>query len=343
MRGGGCALCTRACVCVCRCVADGSQFSHRASVKPTTKQRHTYTRQSAQGVRRRRARLPAHAHTRTHAKQPKRMHTHTRTPCPFAARKEGGVGELTYPLVSDLKREIATAYGVLAPDGVALRGLFIIDKEVRACACVTCVLRACAARACVRVRPGLEPPPPPTRSPQTTHAPLPAAQQQYTHAHKHCVALPTNNNGTGRRPALYDQQPVVRPQRRRDAAHAAGAAVRAVQPGRGACRECAARVCVCVCVPCVCRVCAYVWRVAPLLSNLEATASVFHTQTHTRTHTRAHTDTHTHTAHTHARTPHTQTHGTRHTAHTHTRHTRRARHARDHRSAPPAGRRAPRR
>jgi peroxiredoxin 2/4 len=44
-------------------------------------------------------------------------------------RKEGGVGELAYPLVSDLKREIATSYGVLNDEGVALRGLFIIDKE----------------------------------------------------------------------------------------------------------------------------------------------------------------------------------------------------------------------
>jgi hypothetical protein len=32
--------------------------------------------------------------------------------------------------VSDLKREIVQKYNVLTPDGVALRGLFIIDKEV---------------------------------------------------------------------------------------------------------------------------------------------------------------------------------------------------------------------
>ncbi len=48
-----------------------------------------------------------------------------------ADRKEGGVGELQYPLVSDIKREISEKYGVLTDDGVALRGLFIIDKEVR--------------------------------------------------------------------------------------------------------------------------------------------------------------------------------------------------------------------
>lgn len=40
------------------------------------------------------------------------------------------MGDLAYPLVSDLKREIAEAYGVLSDEGIALRGLFIIDKEV---------------------------------------------------------------------------------------------------------------------------------------------------------------------------------------------------------------------
>lgn len=45
-------------------------------------------------------------------------------------RKEGGVGDLNYPLVSDLKREISLKYGVLSEDGVALRGLYIIDPKV---------------------------------------------------------------------------------------------------------------------------------------------------------------------------------------------------------------------
>jgi len=45
-------------------------------------------------------------------------------------RKNGGVGDLNIPLVSDIKKEISSAYNVLDPDaGVALRGLFIIDKE----------------------------------------------------------------------------------------------------------------------------------------------------------------------------------------------------------------------
>jgi len=44
-------------------------------------------------------------------------------------RKEGGLGDLAYPLVADLKKEISEKYGVLSEEGIALRGLFIIDKE----------------------------------------------------------------------------------------------------------------------------------------------------------------------------------------------------------------------
>ena len=45
-------------------------------------------------------------------------------------RNQGGLGEINYPLVADLKKEISTAYNVLDEDeGVALRGLFIIDPE----------------------------------------------------------------------------------------------------------------------------------------------------------------------------------------------------------------------
>jgi peroxiredoxin 2/4 len=44
-------------------------------------------------------------------------------------RKEGGVGDLKYPLVSDLKHEIARKYYVENEEGVALRGLFIIDPD----------------------------------------------------------------------------------------------------------------------------------------------------------------------------------------------------------------------
>nr|AUG32205.1 thioredoxin peroxidase [Paulinella longichromatophora] len=45
-------------------------------------------------------------------------------------RNQGGIGDINYPLVSDLKKEIASAYNVLDTDeGIALRGLFIIDPE----------------------------------------------------------------------------------------------------------------------------------------------------------------------------------------------------------------------
>ncbi len=44
-------------------------------------------------------------------------------------RKFGGLGDINFPLVSDLKKEISTAFNVLDPDvGTALRGLFIIDR-----------------------------------------------------------------------------------------------------------------------------------------------------------------------------------------------------------------------
>lgn len=42
--------------------------------------------------------------------------------------ENGGIGEIKYPLVSDLDKSIASAYGVLLEGGVALRGTFLIDK-----------------------------------------------------------------------------------------------------------------------------------------------------------------------------------------------------------------------
>jgi peroxiredoxin (alkyl hydroperoxide reductase subunit C) len=42
---------------------------------------------------------------------------------------EGGIGEVKYPLVSDLSKNIAREYGVLFNNEVALRGLFLIDKD----------------------------------------------------------------------------------------------------------------------------------------------------------------------------------------------------------------------
>ena len=42
---------------------------------------------------------------------------------------KGGIGQIEYPLVADLNKNIARDYGVLVNDSVALRGLFLIDKE----------------------------------------------------------------------------------------------------------------------------------------------------------------------------------------------------------------------
>jgi peroxiredoxin (alkyl hydroperoxide reductase subunit C) len=42
---------------------------------------------------------------------------------------EGGIGPIRFPLVSDLDKSIARNYGVLLDDQVALRGLFLIDRE----------------------------------------------------------------------------------------------------------------------------------------------------------------------------------------------------------------------
>lgn len=45
-------------------------------------------------------------------------------------RKSGGLGDLNYPLISDVTKSISKAFNVLIEDqGIALRGLFIIDKE----------------------------------------------------------------------------------------------------------------------------------------------------------------------------------------------------------------------
>jgi len=46
------------------------------------------------------------------------------------ARKDGGLGDLKYPLIADLSKSISRDYGVLLEkDAVALRGLFLIDRE----------------------------------------------------------------------------------------------------------------------------------------------------------------------------------------------------------------------
>ncbi len=44
-------------------------------------------------------------------------------------RKQGGLGDIKYPLVADLDKSIARAYDVLFNDAIAFRGLFLIDKD----------------------------------------------------------------------------------------------------------------------------------------------------------------------------------------------------------------------
>lgn len=44
-------------------------------------------------------------------------------------REQGGLGDICYPMLADLNKKIAEDYGVLLPGGIALRGLFLIDKE----------------------------------------------------------------------------------------------------------------------------------------------------------------------------------------------------------------------
>lgn len=48
---------------------------------------------------------------------------------------KGGIGNVQFPIVADLDKRISTEYGVLFNNSVALRGLFLIDREgvVRHC------------------------------------------------------------------------------------------------------------------------------------------------------------------------------------------------------------------
>ena len=44
-------------------------------------------------------------------------------------RQKGGIGDIKYPLIADLDKSISGDYGVLLDEGIALRGLFIIDPQ----------------------------------------------------------------------------------------------------------------------------------------------------------------------------------------------------------------------
>jgi peroxiredoxin (alkyl hydroperoxide reductase subunit C) len=43
--------------------------------------------------------------------------------------ENGGIGNIQYPLVADLNKNIAREYGILFNEAVALRGLFLIDTK----------------------------------------------------------------------------------------------------------------------------------------------------------------------------------------------------------------------
>lgn len=45
------------------------------------------------------------------------------------AINDGGIGQIQYPLVADLTKQIARDYDVLTNDSVALRGTFLIDQD----------------------------------------------------------------------------------------------------------------------------------------------------------------------------------------------------------------------
>ena len=42
---------------------------------------------------------------------------------------KGGIGQIDYPLVADVTKNIARDYGILFNESVALRGLFLIDRR----------------------------------------------------------------------------------------------------------------------------------------------------------------------------------------------------------------------
>ena len=43
--------------------------------------------------------------------------------------EDGGIGSITYPLISDINKNIARDFGVLLEGGMAARGTFLIDRQ----------------------------------------------------------------------------------------------------------------------------------------------------------------------------------------------------------------------
>ncbi len=54
---------------------------------------------------------------------------HTHYAWKHTPRDNGGIGDIQYPLVSDITKQISRDYDVLLNESIALRGLFLIDKD----------------------------------------------------------------------------------------------------------------------------------------------------------------------------------------------------------------------
>lgn len=50
--------------------------------------------------------------------------------------EKGGIGQIAFPLVADITKDIARKYGVLINEAVALRGSFLVDKNKKVRHCV---------------------------------------------------------------------------------------------------------------------------------------------------------------------------------------------------------------
>jgi peroxiredoxin (alkyl hydroperoxide reductase subunit C) len=44
-------------------------------------------------------------------------------------RRQGGVGNVQFPMLADITKDISRDYGILVDNAVSLRGLFLIDKD----------------------------------------------------------------------------------------------------------------------------------------------------------------------------------------------------------------------
>lgn len=55
--------------------------------------------------------------------------THSHAAWRRTALKDGGVGELGYPMLSDMQRELSDVLGILNEDGITYRASYLLDKD----------------------------------------------------------------------------------------------------------------------------------------------------------------------------------------------------------------------